>query len=142
MYTEENNKKIEILLQVINKYSGFNILKRPTLRERRLTDARSVFMYIARNNTDLTLSDIGSLWKTKDYKGKDHSTVMHQERRIQNLLDIKDADVVKFYNDTLKIYKIRVTREIHKKITIAKYRGFHLHSRISARGKINKGYYV
>lgn len=142
IYTEENNKKIEILLEVINNYTGFDILKRPTLRERRLTEARSMFMYIARNNTDFTLSDIGNLWKTKNYKGKDHATVMYQQRRIQNLLDVKDPYIVKFYKEAFSIFKMRVSREIHKSITIAKYRAFHLHSRISIRGKINQGYYV
>ena len=50
-------------------------------RSRNLTRARQIAMYLCRELTDLSLPKIG-----KEFGGRDHTTVMHAERKIKQLL--------------------------------------------------------
>ena len=45
---------------------------------------RQAIMKIARNRTQMTLKQIGEIW------GKDHSTVIHGLRRVNNAYDTND----------------------------------------------------
>lgn len=45
---------------------------------------RQAIMKIARNRTNMTLKQIGEIW------GKDHSTVIHGLRRVNNAYDTND----------------------------------------------------
>jgi chromosomal replication initiator protein len=59
--------------------SSENIVGRS--REKSISLARHVSMYLIRQLTDLTLDEVGKLF------GKDHSTVIHSIRKIEDLLD-------------------------------------------------------
>ncbi|MDE0268448.1 MAG: chromosomal replication initiator protein DnaA [Acidimicrobiaceae bacterium] len=50
-------------------------------RRRSLVEARQIAMYIARNSTDLSYPEVG-----KAFGNRDHSTVMHAFKKIQNQL--------------------------------------------------------
>ena len=50
-------------------------------RSRHLVNARQIAMYLCRELTELSLPDIG-----KEFGGRDHTTVMHAERKIRKLL--------------------------------------------------------
>ncbi|MCW2692919.1 MAG: chromosome replication initiator DnaA [Mycobacterium sp.] len=50
-------------------------------RNRQLTTARQIAMYLCRELTDLSLPIIG-----KNFGGRDHTTVMHAERKIRALM--------------------------------------------------------
>ncbi|MBB3729622.1 chromosomal replication initiation ATPase DnaA [Nonomuraea dietziae] len=50
-------------------------------RSRALVNARQIAMYLARELTDLSLPKIG-----QQFGGRDHTTVMHAERKIRSLI--------------------------------------------------------
>ncbi|MBO3750299.1 chromosomal replication initiator protein DnaA [Streptosporangiaceae bacterium NEAU-GS5] len=52
-----------------------------TSRSRALVTARQIAMYLARELTDLSLPKIG-----QQFGGRDHTTVMHAERKIRSLM--------------------------------------------------------
>ncbi|MEV3907743.1 chromosomal replication initiator protein DnaA [Streptomyces canus] len=52
-----------------------------TSRGRALVTARQIAMYLCRELTDLSLPKIGAL-----FGGRDHTTVMHADRKIRNLM--------------------------------------------------------
>ena len=52
-----------------------------TSRSRVLVTARQIAMYLCRELTDLSLPKIGQL-----FGGRDHTTVMHADRKIRNLM--------------------------------------------------------
>lgn len=73
----------EILKFVAHKYkiSEDVILKKTKKRESR--EPRQLCMYLAKRHTTLTLTDIG-----EEYGGKDHATVLHSLKVIENEIPI------------------------------------------------------
>lgn len=147
-YTDTEVLKIEILIDVVGKQTGLDILRTPKKRHRSLTDSRAVFMYLSRKNTMYSLADIGLLFKTASYRGKDHSSVLHQSNKIKNFLDVEEAYVSSLVLRCQNSFdKICVERNIpraktkkHKKKNLSglrRYRSYCLHSRITMRGKLN-----
>ena len=57
---------------------------RGTSRTQQLVMARQIAMYLCRELTDLSLPKIG-----QEFGGKDHTTVMHADRKIRQLLSEK-----------------------------------------------------
>ncbi|WP_153397193.1 chromosomal replication initiator protein DnaA [Ornithinicoccus halotolerans] len=57
-----------------------------TSRSRVLVNARQIAMYLCRELTDLSLPRIG-----QEFGGRDHTTVMHAERKIRGLIGEKRA---------------------------------------------------
>jgi len=57
-----------------------------TSRSRALVNARQVAMYLSRELTDMSLPQIG-----KEFGGRDHTTVMHAERKIRQLIGERRA---------------------------------------------------
>ncbi len=71
-----------LIMQECSEYFQFSIndLKGPS-RTRTLVQARQMAMYLCRELTDLSLPIIG-----KHFGGRDHTTVMHAERKIKDNL--------------------------------------------------------
>ncbi len=64
------------------RYFGIEILDlKGTSRTQTLVTARQIAMYLCREMTDLSLPKIG-----QEFGGKDHTTVMHAERKIRQLM--------------------------------------------------------
>src|SRR6185295_14163668 len=78
---------------------GIDLLKSKT-RKREVVQARQLAMYFAKTFTKSSLSIIGSMCG-----GKDHATVLHACRTVNNLID------------TDKKFKLHV-QELHKKISV------------------------
>jgi chromosomal replication initiator protein len=55
-------------------------------RSRALVNARQVAMYLCRELTEMSLPKIG-----QEFGGRDHTTVMHAERKIRKLMAEKHA---------------------------------------------------
>jgi hypothetical protein len=147
-YVDTEVSKIQILIDVVGKETGLDILRTPKKRHRNLTDSRAVFMYLSRKNTLYSLADIGLLFKTASYKGKDHSTVLHQSNKIKNFLDVEEVYVSNLVRRCQESFdKICVEMNIpkttikkpKKKILskIRRYKSHCLHTRINLRGKLN-----
>jgi chromosomal replication initiator protein len=67
-------------------------------RKRHFVKARFISMYLIRHNTDLTLKTIS------DMVGRDHTTIIHSLKTIQNTLDLHyDTDLKDEFNEIKKI---------------------------------------
>ena len=73
-------------------------------RSRSLTRARQIAMYLCRELTDLSLPKIG-----KEFGGRDHTTVMHAERKIKGLLS-EDRRVYDEVSELTTIIRRKATR--------------------------------
>ena len=58
-------------------------------RKREILIPRQALQYWLKNNTQLTLSEIGKMTG-----GKDHATVLHSTRQIESFLFMKDRDML------------------------------------------------
>jgi len=57
-------------------------------RKREIVTARHLFFYFVRRMTQSTWASMG------EYLGNDHTTAIHGENKIQDLLDIKDESTI------------------------------------------------
>ena len=76
---------LDIILSKVCQVSGVakeDILS--VIRNREFVAARQLFFYYARKNTSHSLKKIGI------FLGKDHATVLHSIKAVNDLLDIKD----------------------------------------------------
>jgi chromosomal replication initiator protein len=73
---------VEQIMEVVSEYFGVSVDDlRGQSRSRVLVTARQVAMYLCRELTDLSLPRIGQA-----FGGRDHTTVMHAERKIRQLM--------------------------------------------------------
>jgi len=77
----------KMIAEVVKQQCLIDPFKNPTLRVRDLADARALTMKLIRQFTMLSLSDIGKLWATKEYKGKDHASVLHSQKKSDALIE-------------------------------------------------------
>lgn len=99
-----------VIIEAFEHQTLSDPFKSPKHRLRELSDNRAVLMYLLRKMTRLSYQEIGSLWKTSTYKGKNHATVMHHCRRIDDLLDSGDKHITYLYTSC--------RREINKTIPV------------------------
>lgn len=86
-----------IVIDAFKEIVRVDPFKKPTLRKHPYPENRAVLCYLLRTFTKMGYDDIGKLWKTKSYKGKNHATILHQVNRIKNLIDIGDEKVINKY---------------------------------------------
>jgi chromosomal replication initiator protein len=73
---------VEQIMEVVSEYFGVSVDDlRGQSRSRVLVQARQVAMYLCRELTDMSLPRIGQA-----FGGRDHTTVMHAERKIRQLM--------------------------------------------------------
>ncbi|HEX5997449.1 MAG TPA: chromosomal replication initiator protein DnaA [Jiangellales bacterium] len=73
---------VEQIIEVVSEYFGVSVDDlRGQSRSRVLVNARQVAMYLCRELTDMSLPRIGQA-----FGGRDHTTVMHAERKIRQLM--------------------------------------------------------
>ncbi|GAA3120687.1 hypothetical protein GCM10020001_046200 [Nonomuraea salmonea] len=84
LITSESDTEITIaaIMNQTAQYFGISIDDLcGTSRSRALVNARQIAMYLARELTELSLPKIG-----QQFGGRDHTTVMHAERKIRSLI--------------------------------------------------------
>ena len=91
-----NFQALEKIKKIILEVTGLSFEQyNSTTRKREIVYARQLFMFMAKKHTTLSLKSIGELFKKnyensyyykKDYKGFDHSTVIHAIETITNIL--------------------------------------------------------
>ena len=98
---EQGPISIDVIQDVVSSYFGFEVedLKSPK-RTADLAFARQVAMYLSRELTDLSLQQIGVAFNKKD-----HTTVLHACRKIEEIMkdDLKMRKIVDNLVDNLKI---------------------------------------
>lgn len=88
---------LDIIAKAIGKDKELIIRKD---RSRLMVTARHIYFYFARNYLNMTLSDIGQALRLKD-----HSTVIHGLRKVNDMITIKDDHYTALIYDIDKIIK-------------------------------------
>ena len=76
-----------IIAEVCRFYSIEEQVLRGTLKNKNTAEARQIAMYLVRKLTNLSLPDIGREF------GRDHSTVIHAIRKVENALNDSSGEV-------------------------------------------------
>jgi len=84
---------IDEIAQYVAKHFDLSVEQlRSARRSRRITDARQIAIYLARELTDHSLHSIGTF-----FGGRDHSTVIHSYRKVSEAIE-KDAKMLWLLN--------------------------------------------
>jgi chromosomal replication initiation ATPase DnaA len=80
-------------------------------RVRSLVEPRQISMYLIRKHTLLSLDEIGMFYMTsrtheQDSYGKDHTTIIHAIRSVENLIETDKRFAIKFNRITENINQI------------------------------------
>jgi len=81
-----NLVQLNLIRSIVGKYLGYDFKNRKhnSTRVREFVEARMIYFYLCRNFLNLPLASIG---KTI-YPKKDHATVLHGYKTIQNLIQV------------------------------------------------------
>jgi len=94
-----NKDKLKMLGDAVAIYTGVSVIEMS--KENRVLNvstARSSYLYLACLMTSLPLTKIASSIK------KHHATVIHNKKKIENLLEIGDIQTKQIINDIIAIY--------------------------------------
>lgn len=89
LITDDNAQEItsELIMDETASYFGFSIAElQSKSRTRTLVNARQIAMYLLRELTEMSLPRIGA-----EFGGRDHTTVMHADRKIRDLMSERHA---------------------------------------------------
>jgi len=84
---QEQQNIINTTIAIFKKEYGCDVLATPMHRRRDKVENRAILMKIVRDTTSLPLCEIGRIFKTKTYIGKDHASVMHNCKVAENLIE-------------------------------------------------------
>jgi chromosomal replication initiator protein len=85
--SREQEITTSMIMEEVSEYFDFSIEELcSSSRSRQLTTSRQIAMYLVRELTDLSLPRIG-----KAFGGRDHTTVMHANRKIAGLMGDREA---------------------------------------------------
>lgn len=103
IYSMLNDEKVMFIVMVVEKHTGVKLetFKLPT-RKRLIITPRQICMYFLKLHTDYSLDRIGQIF------GKDHGTVIHSRKQIDDLIET-DKEIrnicKKIKEDVLKFVK-------------------------------------
>jgi hypothetical protein len=98
LYNDIKNVPINVIQECVSKATRIPLeVMLAKTRKREIVGARQISMSLSKRFTKFSLAYIG-----KEHGGKDHATVLHAVKTIQNLLDTKNMDVTKEYADSVK----------------------------------------
>jgi chromosomal replication initiation ATPase DnaA len=90
------------LIEIIKKETGINILKEAKYRGRKTVEARAIFAVMLANHTLKSYVEIGKLI------GKDHSTISHSNKMVDNLCHTDKRFNAIFKNIDLQVRKLKI----------------------------------
>ena len=94
-----NEDKLKMLGDAVAIYTGVSVIEMS--KENRVLNvstARSAYLYLACLMTSLPLTKVARSIK------KHHATVIHNKKKIENLLEIGDIETKHLINDIISIY--------------------------------------
>ena len=94
-----NEDKLKMLGDAVSIYTGVSVIEMS--KENRVLNvstARSAYLYLACLMTSLPLTKVASSIK------KHHATVIHNKKKIENLLQIGDRETKQLIDDIIAIY--------------------------------------
>lgn len=89
-------EKANQIISYIDDY--FNVKCNQLGRKSYLVIPRQMSMYYIRKYVNLSFREIGELFLNNDGKGKNHATVLHACKTIENLIEV-DSEIMTFHND-------------------------------------------
>jgi chromosomal replication initiation ATPase DnaA len=92
-----SNKTPGTIIHFVEGSTGINISEKT--RRREVVEARQIAMYAIKYRTRLSLAQIGAICG-----GKDHATVLHACKTVQNLLDSKNKEYLRAYSSIFEFY--------------------------------------
>ena len=98
--TQKEENIVEAVLRAIKENFNINVLSHPKNRQRDLVDLRGIAMKIIKDNTNLTYEAVGKLWANASYAGKDHSSILHNIKKADTLIET-DFHFSNMYNIVL-----------------------------------------
>jgi len=90
---ENEYKKANLIMDIVKDKTKIDPLNNPHCRIKKLSDTRTLSIYMMRKYTKLSFQQIGLMWETKNYKGKNHATILHNTRKAEILMDSKFGDI-------------------------------------------------
>ena len=108
---EENRTfNLETILSIVSDVTKITVeqIKSPC-RVRAISDARSLFIYIARKYTHCSTSEIGR------YINRTHCTVIHNTGKVKTLLDV-DYSIILKYNEIRDRLDCEISRYVQTDI--------------------------
>lgn len=122
--TKKEENIIEAVLTIMKEQFDCKVLKNPSYRGRDLVDYRAISMKLIRDTTNLSLASIGQLWAGPKYKGKDHSSVLHNCKTADMLVKT-DANFSEKYHKALEelrkiIPHLKPDQTIYQELTFLK----------------------
>ena len=122
--TKKQENIIEAVLRIMKEQFDCKVLKNPSYRGRPLVDYRAITMKLIRDSTSLSLASIGQLWAGPKYKGKDHSSVLHNCKSADVLVET-DPNFSHKYHIALKelqkiIPHLKPDQTIYQELTFLK----------------------
>jgi chromosomal replication initiator protein len=99
----ESNKKIgiDLIQQVVSEYYNIKVQDLSSRkRPENIANARQIAMYLTRNLTDYSLVQVGQY-----FGGKDHTTVMHAIKKVEQLMRTDDKFKITIDELTARIKK-------------------------------------
>ncbi|WP_394749558.1 helix-turn-helix domain-containing protein [Spongiimicrobium salis] len=91
---------LQLITLCVSDYFGIeeHILFSRT-RRRNVVIPRQIFQYLACKRTSISSAKIGEFGGYLSNYSMDHATVLHSKKMIQNFIDIKDREIVKWVDD-------------------------------------------
>jgi hypothetical protein len=86
----------------------------PLSRKREYVNARQISMKLSKQYSRCSLAKIGS-----EHGGRDHATVLHACKTVDNLIDTNDADTIYNYNKSRELINIWYSNKNEKLIAIS-----------------------
>ena len=102
-FLSQNKRKVitaNDILDAVSEYYDMDLSQLTSIRQTKdIVVARQISMYIMRELTDLSYPKIGEV-----FKGKDHTTIMHACKKVENLCK-KDQNITSQINDIINKLK-------------------------------------
>ena len=117
LFKQIRNIPIAVIKQKVSEASRIDISKMtipnhyPESRKREYVNARQISMCLSRKYSKFSLAQIGMA-----HGERDHATVLHACKTINNFLDIKDETITEDYNLSIDLLKEWYTNK-HEEIT-------------------------
>lgn len=93
--TFTNSNQAKTMAMIVNEVSTYYDIDKSKIlspsRIREYAEPRQVIMFIAKKITSYSLATIGTYFEGKNGRKKDHATVLHATKAIQNLIDTDKA---------------------------------------------------
>jgi len=88
---ESFEERLEVAILTVTGY-GMNMIRKRT-RQREIVQVRQLYQTMLKENTSLSLTEIG-----ERSGGYDHATILYSVKTIKDLLDVNNKEIKSYYS--------------------------------------------